>query len=413
MKKIKVVSPLIKRVEEELKNGNREALNKFWQDIEKKGAPIIEEIEGDKENCLLTVIWKDEENLDTVAVMGEIFGVDMDPDIEDTHLERLLDTNLLYRTYKVKNHYRGYYLFAINPEYGADWDDIDFRIDPLNPVIYTYPEDEERPGETGMIRQVESFIQLPQDKIKNQWISEREDIEKGNVDMFKFESKILNNKRRIWVYTPAGYDAEKEAYGTVIFTDGWEYVNVVETPKILDNLIAEGKIPPMCAIFVDTHKDRDTELTCHQPFVDFLTEELLPSIQESYNISKNAEKNIIAGFSYGGVTSAFIALKHSDIFGKAICQSGSFWWKPEEIDENETEWFINKFKNNEKLPVDFYLTMGVYEKAWDFHYEACRNFEKVLADKGNNVTYNEFVGGHIYTECQITLPEALITLVGK
>ena len=36
----------------------------------------------------------------------------------------------------------------------------------------------------------------------------------------------------------------------------------------------------------------------------------------------------VGGMSYGGLAASFAALRHPDVFGAVLSQSGSYWWRP-------------------------------------------------------------------------------------
>ncbi|WP_346867386.1 MULTISPECIES: hypothetical protein [unclassified Clostridium] len=54
----KMLSPMILKLEEDMNSGNDNAIDIFWEKIEREGAPLIEDIEGDEENSIVTVIWR-------------------------------------------------------------------------------------------------------------------------------------------------------------------------------------------------------------------------------------------------------------------------------------------------------------------------------------------------------------------
>ena len=59
-------------------------------------------------------------------------------------------------------------------------------------------------------------------------------------------------------YTPPGYEATKAPKAFMMVFDGDAYQSRIPTPTILDNLIAEHRIPPVVAAFVFTPEDQTT-----------------------------------------------------------------------------------------------------------------------------------------------------------
>src|SRR4051812_38880481 len=84
------------------------------------------------------------------------------------------------------------------------------------------------------------------------WTSEKDGVLKGRVESFTIDDSQFNRKRKVWVYTPPGYDAKKrETYHLLISFDGDSYQTDIPAPTILDNLLTAGKIYPTVQIMVD------------------------------------------------------------------------------------------------------------------------------------------------------------------
>jgi enterochelin esterase family protein len=175
-------------------------------------------------------------------------------------------------------------------------------------------------------------------------------------------------------------------------------------------LIEDKLIPPICSVFIDTSNDRDNELSCNKLFIEFLVTEILPWIYRNYSVTKDAQKTILAGYSYGGLAASYGALIHSEKFGKVLGQSGGFAWKPE---GEEDGWIIREYEKSPKLPIDFYLDIGSFELKWPFLATAMQKMTSVLQSKGYHFTYNIYTGGHVQLDWQDTLAEGLIYLTNK
>jgi enterochelin esterase-like enzyme len=127
--------------------------------------------------------------------------------------------------------------------------------------------------------------------------------------MIRYESRMLKNKRRLWVYTPPDYRPDGKPYRLLVLFDGWQYVQLTPTPTILDNMIADGAIPPLVAVMVDP-VDRFSELALNQTFSDFMANELTPWIRQRYHVTEKPEQTVIGGLSLGGMAAAYTALRH-------------------------------------------------------------------------------------------------------
>lgn len=404
---IKIDSPRIKKLYEDIKINKEESLQAFWSEIIEKCTPLIEKIEGDDENYLVSLLWRETQPIDNVRVIGEIFGTD--PDF--TKFYRLTGTDLFFRTWKVNKNAHCVYILILNGKDGQDWNEFNFVVDPLNPHKYTCVEYDKDP-EPYLICKEESYVALPGYK-ESIWTIEESLTPKGKIEVVEeFESNVLKNKRRVWMYTPAGYDKNSEPCSLSIFTDGWHYVHVTKVITILDNLIYKGEIPPLCVAFIETTEDREKELTCSDKFSEFLTKEMLPWIYENYNVTDKPQKILIGGFSYGGLTSAFIGLKHPEIFQKILCQSGAMYWTSEE-GENQKGKIIELYEKVDKLPLDFYIAFGEFEKEYKGHYNSTKEFINLLGNKGYNYKYKEFLGAHHYMDLNMELANGFKFLLGN
>lgn len=414
-----LISSQLINLQQELEAGNNDALDSFWQKVAEQGTPLIEAIEGDDEHSLATLLWRAQvgEEIENVVVIGRLM------DWANNQMTRLPDTDLWYKTYRVRNDIRTTYQLAPNDpgtplglspdrrERTTNW-----QPDPLNPHTYVFPKDKEIPESTELIR---SVIEMPAAPAQP-WIEPRDGVPTGNVEMHRLRSDILDNERRVWVYTPPGYTTDGEPYGLLILFDGWAYVEMVPTPTILDNLLSEGLIPPLIAVLPDSldAATRLRELLLYSPFNDFLVEELLPWVRERYHVTSDPTQTIVGGSSAGGLAAGFAALEHPKVFGNVLSQSGAFRWTPKDIKEHE--WLARQFAIREKLPLTFYLEAGILEVNSLLALGdgpnlivANRHMRNVLEAKGYQVHYAEFAGGHDYLCWQGTLADGLQVLMER
>jgi enterochelin esterase family protein len=223
------------------------------------------------------------------------------------------------------------------------------------------------------------------------------------------------------VYTPPSYGAQNEPSGLLVLFDGAAYVDLMHVATTLDNLQAERKILPLVAVFVDnaTATSRLTELAGNAPFTRFLAEELLPWVRGTYRVKDDPSHSIIGGTSLGGLAAAFTAIRHPDLFGNVLSQSGAFSWSspndPPVDDQPQPEWTRRELAARPRLPLRFFLDAGLLEDA-TFRpnhpslLQANRRLRDVLREKGYPVTYLEFNGAHNYICWQGTLADGLMAL---
>lgn len=396
-------SKIIKLLKRAIDNNDNGGINEFWSMVNKNGAPIIEEVDGVLDYSLISFIYIGNDKTTNVLIYGGVPGYRYSENIMD----KIEGTNIFYKTYKVRNDIKFKYNFSLNYEGDNDYKKIKENsiIDPLNPnKVILCKDDEDKDDEDS----ISSFAKLPNCK-GDFWTKERDDIEKGKLFLDRVYSNILNNDRRVWVYTPSGYSNKEKPYKLLVLTDGFDYINYLSIKNVLDNLITDKEIDPIVCVLVSSNDNRYEELTCNEKFADFITLEILPWINSNYNVDITPQNHIIGGVSLGGLTASYIGYKYSNYFGNILSQSGSFWY--------EKEWLTEQYKNSDKLPLKIYLCAGLLE---DYPYddepvmmEVINNMRDVLLQKEYDVTYETFSSGHDYLGWGETLASGLISLIGK
>jgi len=403
MEKSSLKSKIIMQLEEKIQHGNNGAIDEFLCEIERNGTPLIEKLEDDFENDLVTFVYKSDEELENIVFMPPV-GED---NLLENKMQRLLETNLWYITYKVPNNIRFTYAFSVNDSMEVNcekrWDSLIYDKFNTNTLIFK--------GEDGEVDEIRSYVVMRNEE-EHFWVKERNDIPKGTIYEHQFHSDNLEESRRIRIYTPYGYEKTKEPFGFLVLTDGDEYINILSGTTVLDNLIADEKILPIVTIFIDSTETRIKELKCNDNFADIIVKEIIPWVRDNYNISSKADESVIGGYSLGGLTAAYLGLKHSEIFGNVLSESGSYWYKPENYKDNEIEcWLGNEFKVIDKLPLKVYLNVGVLEDK-ETMLDTHIIFKDILTEKGYKVEFEYFNSGHDFLCWGETLANGLISLIG-
>ena len=395
-------SKMISDLKSKLEKGDSTALDKFWDEINQKGTPLIEKIEGDTENCLVTFIYKGNKDTKNIIVLPETgaYSAENSGYLENK-MENLLNTNLWYRSYKVRNDVRFVYYFSVNDALN---DDIDKRYenqtnDPLNKNFVKYSIFQD------------SYVVMPEAE-KFIWVDKREGVKQGKLAKHTYHNdKLVNKDRNIWIYTPNGYSKTHKPYEYLLLTDGQDYINTLSAKNILDNLISEKKIPPIVVIFVETSKNRGKEMMCSDTFSTALAKEIVPWVRKSYKISSKPEESIIGGLSLGGLNATYTALKHSNTFGKVLSQSASVWYNSEEKAKTGDCWMATQYLSTSKLKLKFFMTVGICEDL-DMIMPN-RTLKDALISKGYSLSYEEIKCGHDYLGWGEALAKGLIYLTGK
>uniref|UniRef100_UPI0034DF0C94 enterochelin esterase n=1 Tax=Streptomyces sp. PU-14G TaxID=2800808 RepID=UPI0034DF0C94 len=330
---------------------------------------------------------------------------------EDNLMERAPGTDIWHWTVRLRHDWRGTYdLFVDDGEGPAPhdqgywpWLRTQRRTDPRNPR--TLPR---RWGGEPV-----PYAELPAAPTAADW-TPRAEVAHGTVTESEVASAHLGTTRRVWLYTPAAAASAEHTAAppaelpVLVLLDGEHWQPRLGLAHLLDNLIAEGRLPPLAAVLPDSvdAATRWRELTCRTEFVAFLADELLPWAAAHLPVTADPARTVVAGQSLGGLTAAFAALQAPGRFGNVLAQSGSFWWP----DGPSAEWLTGRIAAGPRLPIRFRLSFGRQE--W-VALPAARRLREALATAGySDAVYGEFNGGHDYLCWRTELADGLVELLG-
>ncbi|MEO9057048.1 MAG: enterochelin esterase [Ktedonobacteraceae bacterium] len=407
-----LISPCLAALQKDLIAGETTALPDFWQLVATVGTPLIEAIPDDDSHVLVTFLWQETEKLRNILIAGAVVGWD----VAENQMSRLLKTDLWYKTYKMRSDTRAIYRFSLNDSL-IPWNLANMegrlaacRRDSLNHRVFIFPKYQDDPAGTDTLL---SVVELP-DAPPQPWLTARPEVPKGVIEQHHIHSTILQNERNAWIYTPPNYQPDAEPYGLLLLFDGGAYLEFIPAPTILDNLLAADKLPPMVAVLLDSPpEERNHELTCHPPFVDFLVQELVPWLHKHYNITTDPRQTIVGGSSAGGLAAAYVGLRAPDVFGKVLSQSGSFWWDWDAEEKIAQQWLTHEYAISPKQPLHFYIDVGRLERIAGYDLLMVnRHLHDVLLAKGYTVDYAELPGGHEYISWRGGFSDGLLALAG-
>jgi len=401
----------------ELKNGNPTALDGFWDQVTRQGTPLVEPIPGDPKHVLVTFLWRDGGGTKNVVLYSSLTSnFNREKQLSQDQLVRLANSDVWWKTYRVRKDARFTYYFSLNDRglilgLPKQWGRANLQPDPLNPHRFVLPHGDQD--------WVTSVVELP-DAASQHWLRAKPGVAKGQTETYTLRSRSLGNERRFWVYTPPHYSAAGKPYRLLMLFDGSLYARMIPTTTIIENLLAAERIPPFVVVLLD-QKDRDLELSCYEPFNEFLVRELIPWVREHYHVTSNPAETAVGGQSRGGLAAAFAGLRHPEVFGNVLSLSGYFSWDPNEertdLDEHDLvfEWIIRQFAEAPRLPLRFVLTVGLFERDHEFPdspslLQANRHLRDVLLAKGYSFRYTEVAGGHEVFSNAVALPDALASL---
>lgn len=168
-----------------------------------------------------------------------------------------------------------------------------------------------------------SALEMPEAPVQPGWNTP---ATPGNAPVcFEWESVRLNNRRRVWVFT-TGEDSPERPLAVLLDGQFWAESMPVWSP--LTALTNAGKLPPAVYVLIDVidMAHRNHELPCNPDFWQAVQEELLPRVNSRTPFSDRADRTVVAGQSFGGLSSLYAGLNWPERFGCVLSQSGSYWW---------------------------------------------------------------------------------------
>lgn len=364
---------------------------KLRTELEQHGAPLIDN------NSRVTFFYFGD--VQKVGLIG-----DMTEWLHTQYFTRIEDTNLFYFQAEFPPDARLEYNFMV--------DDIDaLATDPLNPHLSL--------NGLGPL----SELAMPGYR-HHRYFHDFRSGQKGtydNIVTHELPPGRLGYAHRIHVYRPPGYDASNENLPVIYLQDGEDYIEFAQVPLVLNQMIAAGDIEPLIAVFeappnrhLPGEPNRMTQYGMNDNYVSFFCDELVPFIDKQYRTRNDPQQRLVAGPSYGGLISAYIAIERPDVFGMAYSQSGYL--------SCEKDRTIGRYADSITQPLRIFVDVGYYERCvgaaflpaseTDF-LAGNRRFREVLQAKKYDFIYREYPEGHTWGNWRRHLIDGLKHFFGK
>ena len=219
---------------------------------------------------------------------------------------------------------------------------------------------------------------------------------KGKMKKIQYYSKVIGEKREVYVYTPPRYTKDKK-YPVLyllhgIGCDGSQWISM-KADNVLDNMIADGECVPcvaVCPSITPKKNKRTTQaispenIEAYEKFDRELTEDLMPFINSHYNVSDKRKDTAVAGLSMGGMESLLVGFSHLDRFNYI----GSFSAAPS-LDTS-----LLKLKKHSIKPKLIVLCSGTSDSTVG---DSPEGYHNILAEnRVDHIWYLYPDGGHSY-----------------
>ena len=242
----------------------------------------------------------------------------------------------------------------------------------------------------------------------------------GTLTKVWYESPTLKLTRRMYVYTPAGYEDNQVKYPVFYLLhggggdeDAWSTLG--RTCQIMDNLISQGKAKPMIVVMpngnpgqVAAFTDAPVVSAVSAPydmgmglFEESMVKDIIPYVESHYRVIADRDNRALAGLSMGGMQTLTLTGNYPYMFGyigvmsMGLVDVSTMGLKPDPDQDTKFEALKN---SGFKL-----YWVGVGKD--DFLYKSVQSLRTSLDKHGLKYTYRESTGGHSWANWRIYLSE--------
>jgi enterochelin esterase-like enzyme len=240
-----------------------------------------------------------------------------------------------------------------------------------------------------------SGIEVP---FKGDGYYQLKDVPHGEIRIKNYYSKVLNNWRNFYLYTPPGYDQNNNEKYPVLYIlhgggeDQRGWASQGKTDLILDNLIAEKKAVPMIVVMVDGNMPgHGFGIEALNNFENELKLSLIPFIEKNYRVKSDIKSRALAGLSMGGLQTLHAGIRNTNLFGYLGVFSSGWWSNQPTLSDPEYKFMkdnVSEINNNLK---EFWISQGGKE---DIAWQNCQIMMKKFDEMKIKYHYSEYPGGH-------------------
>jgi enterochelin esterase-like enzyme len=235
------------------------------------------------------------------------------------------------------------------------------------------------------------------------------DVPHGEVCERWYRSRTTQQWRRIFVYTPPGYDTDRETRYPVLYLQhgagederGWP--NQGRVGFIMDNLLAERKARPMLVVMEQGYARKPDEAApapgaprdfsrAFATFEEVMVNDLIPMIDATYRTLPDREHRAMAGLSMGGAQTFQITLEHLDLFasiGGFSGAGGGFGGAPVDLKTAHHGVMADADEFNKKVRL---LWLGIGTAEGQRMYDSVKGYHETLEKAGIKHVYYESPG---------------------
>ncbi|MCP9753803.1 esterase [Lacihabitans sp. CCS-44] len=247
----------------------------------------------------------------------------------------------------------------------------------------------------------------------------------GDLKAVWYDSPTIGtSQRRMFIYTPPGYDKSGKKYPVMYLLHGGGgdeevWVSRGRANYIIDNLIASGKAEPMIVVITNgdvnnvgavldrtafENKKDNTGIGAMAAglFEKSLVKDIIPYIEGNYRVIADANHRALTGFSMGGFQTQNITNSNPSMFKYIGVMSMGLFSSARNDGSYNKEKHIAQLKELQKNnPKVYWIGMGTD----DFLYKSGIELRKLYDEIGFKYIYRENIGNHDWNSWRLYLTE--------
>jgi enterochelin esterase family protein len=232
----------------------------------------------------------------------------------------------------------------------------------------------------------------------------KEANQRGNLKAVWYDSPTLKTNRRMYVYTPYGYETSTRKYPVLYLLHGGggdedAWPNMGRACQILDNLIEQGNARPMIVVMPNGNPGQqaarnlmlpETAFSFNDPstanlYIHSLAKDIVPFIEKNYRAIAERDSRAVSGLSMGGGHTMNVANNYPGMFGY-ICPMSMGMREGQNVDKE----LQSLKKAGYKL---YWLACGDA----DFAFPGARILDEALTRNGLEHTFHVTGSGHTWS----------------
>jgi enterochelin esterase-like enzyme len=239
--------------------------------------------------------------------------------------------------------------------------------------------------------------------------------QRGNLSQVWYESPTIGITRRMFVYTPYGYETSTDKYPVLYLLhgaggdeDAWSTMG--RTCQIMDNLIEKKFAKPMLVVMPNGNPGQQAARTTLLPektidrndpkfadvYVNSIVKDIVPYIEKNYRVIANPKSRALAGLSMGAGHTIRCTNLYPGFFSY-ICPLSNGIRVPD--DKSKAD-YDAQFQGLKKAGYKLYfLACGDA----DFLIESAKTLDATLTRNGLKHTFFITSGGHTWSNWRIYL----------